>query len=68
MHAGESQEDIQPRMQALYEAGIGGILDYGAVHTSCVHSSACYIKHGEFEHSIWPEHLIACMQLRRALC
>ncbi|BDA48708.1 Proline dehydrogenase 1, mitochondrial [Coccomyxa sp. Obi] len=28
--AGESQEDIKPRMAALYDAGIGGILDYAA--------------------------------------
>jgi hypothetical protein len=28
--AGESQEDIRPRMSALFEAGIGGILDYAA--------------------------------------
>lgn len=27
---GESQEDIRPRIKALYDAGIGGILDYGA--------------------------------------
>ncbi len=47
MHAGESQEDIQPRMRALYEAGIGGILVYGdATSASCMqHEFIAQMQH-----------------------